>query len=46
MAGEQVVVVVVVEEGLTTLEAVEVITTQEARSRRRYLELLEWITPS
>ena len=45
MAGEQE-QVVVVEEGLTTLEAVEVITTQEAHSRRRYLELLEWITPS
>ena len=43
MAGEQ---EVAVEEGLMTLEAAEVITTLEAHSRRRYLELLEWITPS
>ena len=35
------------EEGhLTTSEVVAVIMTPEAHLRRRYLELLEWITPS
>ena len=34
------------EEDLTTLEVVAEIMTREAHLRRRYLELLVWITPS